>query len=626
MLTTTEIVVGSLLAAYADTKLMLSSDLRAILNVIAYSIYPKYKLSQSKANAWYLFEALATKSPSKLGLVYPKPIGDDEFMMMRYSYGQFLEITKKVARVLVEKYGLKPGDRVAMDMTNTPSFMFLWFGMWSIGVIPAFINYNLTEKSLLHCVTTVNPKLFVYDVEVRDLVEPVLSQVRANHIAVVQCDDDFLQLVSKSTPFDAPDSYRDPANAWDTAAYIYTSGTTGLPKAAVMSWAKCSTGAASYAAVTGMRSSDIKYTAMPLYHSTASVLGVMACIGAGCTIAIGHKFSTRTFWHQVYLCDATIIQYVGETCRYLFNAPESPYERKHKVRMADGNGLRRDIWEKFKDRFNIACISEFYASTESPTALTNMQYGEIGIGAVGKYGRLIGAVLRRTRYTIAAVDPENREELWRDPKTGFGKEASVNEPGEILFRLADPKRAHQSFQGYTDKKANAKKMVFDVFKKGDGWFRSGDLLKKDDQGFIYFVDRMGETFRWKSENVSTTEVEHIIHDINGVDMSVVVGVQVPNHEGRAGFAVIKPKNVSSPPSPDEIAKALLTQLPRYAVPVFFKFSDKIDTTGNNKTRKTDYQNQKFPNTGENIYVLDGNTYKPLDNKRWNAIVGGSAKL
>lgn len=285
-----------------------------------------------------------------------------------------------------------------------------------------------------------------------------------------------------------------------------------------------------------MTNESTVFTAMPLFHSTAALLGACAILSHGGCLALSHKFSASTFWKQVYLTGATHIQYVGEVCRYLLHTPISKYEKMHKVKVAYGNGLRPDIWQDFRKRFNIEVIGEFYAATEAPFATTTFQKGDFGIGACRNYGTIIQWFLS-FQQTLVRMDPNDDSVIYRNSK-GFCEVAPVGEPGEMLMRIFFPKKPETSFQGYLgNAKETKSKVVRDVFRRGDAWYRCGDLLKADEYGLWYFLDRMGDTFRWKSENVSTTEVEDQLTASNKEQYAqvLVVGIKVPKYEGRAGF-------------------------------------------------------------------------------------------
>lgn len=632
--------LGALAAAYLDAKHMVREDAKTAKRVLKIGIDTYLRLWQGQISFFYVFENHVKKSPNSMALYYPRQISHDYpkdrkasldhlFQVEKYTYQEMYDEVLKYASVLRTHYGVKSGDIVAMDIMNNLDYIFIWFALWSLGATPAFINYNLKDSSLVHCVKIAETNLLLGDPEVSEIIDPVKEEIEGLGKQVVYLNESFHQKVREAPKFRAPDEDRkNNVELHDTAMLIYTSGTTGYPKSAVFSWDKAIMGAGSYNSAMKMTKNDVTYSPMPLYHSTGAVLGVLAIMLTGGAFAIGHKFSATTFWTQAKLSHATYVQYVGETCRYLLNSPEGPDDKTHGVKVAIGNGIRTDIWPQFKERFNIPIIGELYGATEFPTALTNYQQGEWGIGAVSKYGSILKRFLFTTRYTIAAVDPDDPTTLYRDPKTGYGKKAAVDEPGEFLFKIPDPKNIHKTFQGYLgNKKATEEKIVKSLFKKGDAYVRSGDLLKMDRHGLAYFVDRMGDTFRWKSENVSTNEVEEAFSDIPGVYQVVVVGVQVPHHEGRAGFAVIQPTDPENPPDIEKIGPHVVKKLPAYAVPVFLKFTKTpLDNTGTNKVQKNKYRSQQIPSPDETIYWLKGDQYVELDRSEWKEVEAGKAKL
>lgn len=653
------LVLSALALAYLDARTLISEDLSLIFRTSRAASTQQRLERQGKCNCFYILEQYAKSQPTAVALRFPKQVKpypkkqqstpgslDDLFVIEEYTYKQVYDIVLKYAAVLRGQYGVTAKSIVAIDCMNRPEFVFIWFACWSLGALVSFINYNLTEHSLVHCVKIADTThLFVDDdPKVVALVQPCETEIRNLGVKIAYIDDALRAKMQASAPYRASNTDRGKhIKLTDPCLLIYTSGTTGKPKATIMPWRKALVSPSLYTATIRLRSSDVVYSAMPLYHSTASFLGLLAAFNAGATYAIGHKFSTSTFWTQVKLTQTTYIQYVGETCRYLVNAPPSVDERAHKVVCAYGNGMRPDIWREFKARFHINQIGEFYASTESPSALTNLQQGELGIGAIGKYGSFASAILYRFRYRIVKMDPEDNTTILRNPATGFAMDSGVNEPGELLARITNPDKVGESFNGYYgNSQATEAKIMRNVFKKGDMYFRTGDLVRKDENNFVYFVDRLGDTFRWKSENVSTNEVEEVIMAFGNkahIEQVVVVGVQVPKHEGRAGFAVMALRDPSQPPDPAKLAHYLLAQLPRYAVPVFIKLVDKIAVTHNHKIQKNYYrdnhqfddlpqQEEEKPREESNgtIWWLQGNTYGPLKRQDWDLISAGRVKL
>jgi acyl-CoA synthetase (AMP-forming)/AMP-acid ligase II len=383
---------------------------------------------------------------------------------------------------------------------------------------------------------------------------------------------------------------------------------------------------------------------MPLYHATAMVMGFAHTLSIGATFALGRKFSTRQFWPDVRKHGATIIQYVGESCRYLVNAPPQidpvtgeNLDKKHNVRIAFGNGLRPDVWNRFKSRFGIETIAEFFALTEGSFGAWNLSRNDFGAGAVGRHGSLYNLILGGN---VAIVDFDHEKELpVRHPKTGFCHRVNPGSPGELLWRLP-PNDIQSRFQGYYgDEEASQKKILRSVFRKGDAWLRTGDIMRKDSDNRLYFADRIGDTFRWKSENVSTAEVAEVMGLHPAVCELNVYGVQVPYHEGRAGCAAIVLNDTaldaqSGRPRAD-VLKSLATHvrlgLPKYALPLFLRFvhANRLEVTGTNKHPKNILRDQGI--TPEKIHPdymfwLRNDTYVEFGSEAWKELNSGVIRL
>lgn len=645
----TAAVVGSQLL---EAKLHVSEDLRLIKNVVAKAVPYLYAVKRGRASYWYLFEKAALKYPDNLAVAFPRPrkdapppkkdaegypIYDDQFTMERYTYRELYSMVLRLSYILKNDYGVTSKDTIGVSCMNKPLFLLLWLALWNIGAVPAFLNYNTKDKPLVHCIKIADVSQVFIDPDCAEPMketEPLLNEELPNVKLHYINEPELLKVLSdRARPkHRAPDNTRRPEDKDSSCSLlIYTSGTTGLPKAGIMSWRKAFMATAFFGTIMKIGKNSTVMTAMPLYHSTAAMLGVCPTLSTGGCVVVCQKFSASTFWTQARLSEATHIQYVGEVCRYLLNSKPHPDQAKHQVKIAYGNGLRRDIWREFKRRFNIEGVGEFYASTESPIATTNIQYGDFGVGACRKYGSLISTVLGLTQV-IVKMDPDDESEIWRDPKTGFCVKAPRNTPGELLMKIMDAKNVEGSFQGYYgNNEATNKKVVRDVFKKGDAWFRSGDLLRMDEDNLLYFVDRLGDTFRWRSENVSATEVENELMGSGAIKQSVVVGVRVPNYEGRAGFAVIDPADgLTDEEVLLKIYNHVVKSLPKYAVPQFIKIkSGGIEASHNHKVPKNQFKNQKLPkgeNGDELIYWLNGKKYEELSEDAWALIMSGKTKL
>lgn len=373
---------------------------------------------------------------------------------------------------------------------------------------------------------------------------------------------------------------------------------------------------------------------MPLYHSSAAVLGFCTSLGTGATICIGKKFSTKTFWNEVRDSNATIIQYVGETCRYLLAAPPQidqatgeNLDKKNNVRMAFGNGLRPDIWNRFKERFGIEIIAEFYAATEGSSGAWNWSRNDFSKGAIGRHGTIGGLFLAGT-IEVVELDWET-EAPWKDPKTGFCKRVIPGEPGELLYKL-DADDISKQFQGYFNNTGSTEsKVLRNAFVKGDAYFRTGDMVSIDTEGRSYFSDRIGDTFRWKSENVSTNEVSEALGNHAAVHEANVYGVELPHHDGRAGCVALV---LAEPPNDKvlaDLAQHAQKALPRFAVPLFLRLTDDMQTTGTNKQQKHVVRSQGVDpsKTGKDeLYWLKDGTYVKFTVKDWEELNGGRVRL
>jgi acyl-CoA synthetase (AMP-forming)/AMP-acid ligase II len=343
----------------------------------------------------------------------------------------------------------------------------------------------IVDPSIEHILTEEALKQFGPDDKARAIQTFVLRQ-------------DVEQQIQAGLPYRAPDEARSGDLAASPALLIYTSGTTGLPKAANVAWSKPNSGWLFFARVLNLKPEDRYYTAMPLYHSSASLLGVCQAFGTGSAIVLGPKFSPRTQMKQCAETGATVMQYIGEMCRYMVTSPPSPHDKAHSVRVAFGNGMRPDVWQKFQDRFNIGTICEFYGATEGPGASFVKSNNGFLRGAIGVTGGLSRAFFGGN--TVLVKHDHDTEMPWRDPNTNVCVTVPRDEVGELIY-LLDADNIKDKFQGYLgNDKATSGKIIRDVFKKGDAYYRSGDLQKLDKDGRWWFIDRIGDTFRWKVRN------------------------------------------------------------------------------------------------------------------------------
>ena len=537
--------------------------LRAILPTI-YSLTTR--IYSDRLNQFYVLEAHAQSRShgSRTLLIYQG---------RSYTYAEVYDRALRYGAWLRERHGVRPGDMVALDCMNSDVFVFVWFGLWAIGAKPAFINYNLTGAPLVHCVKKAGTRVMLIDPEIASNVSPEVKK-DLEGMEFVTLSEDVVREAEHTHPTRYPDADRaEDKKLSRMAILIYTSGTTGLPKAAIVSWGKSITAPGFVHRWLARTPSDVLYTCMPLYHSSAAILGLISTLEAGGTISLGRKFSTKTFWADVRASNASIIQYVGETCRYLLAAPAEVIDgenmdRKHGVRVAFGNGLRPDVWNPFKDRFGIDTIAEWYASTEGTLATFNLSRNDFSAGAIGRNGMVYKYLLGRT---IALISVDAETDTPRRNKKNLCSRVRSRVPGELVFRIPAADTASR-FQGYYgDAAATDAKIIRDVFCKGDAWFRTGDVMRWDGDGLLYFSDRLGDTFRWKSENVSTAEVAGVIGGFGGVREAVVYGVEVRGYEGRAGCVALVLEG-GGKEEEEEVMEGLggflEGRLPRYARPVF----------------------------------------------------------
>jgi fatty-acyl-CoA synthase len=498
-----------------------------------------------------------------------------------WSYAQFDARCNQFAH-WAKAQGLLRGDVVAMVLTNRPDYVAAWVGFAKVGVVTALINTNLTGGPLAHCVRVAQAKAVVVGSDTLDAYRAVAGQVEADPAlwCLDGCGKEGVQNLAAALaaqPETRPDaSVRAGMTGADLAMFVYTSGTTGAPKAARMPhWRVMGMMRAFIGGGRGV-SSDRVYITLPLYHGTGGLCGVGFALQTGGCIILRKKFSASQFWEEAAREKATVFFYIGELCRYLINQPASPYETQHSIRLAVGNGLRQDVWEAFQPRFKIRKILEFYGSTEGNVSFLNFD------GKAGAVGRIPSYLKKKLNVRVVKFDVESETPV-RGPD-GLCIEADADEVGEAIGEIRSDE-ARFRFEGYSgDPKQTEKKIMRDVFAKGDAWFRTGDLMRQDKDGYFYFIDRIGDTFRWKGENVSTNEVGDVIAQFPGVVEANVYGVKVGNLDGRAGMASL---TLADGTAVEALRDLIHAGLPAYARPVFIRVQQQIETTGTFKYRKVD---------------------------------------
>ncbi|XP_017121069.1 long-chain fatty acid transport protein 4 [Drosophila elegans] len=510
----------------------------------------------------------------------------------RWTFRQVNEHANKVANVL-QAQGYRKGDVVALLLENRAEYVATWLGLSKIGVITPLINTNLRGPSLLHSITVAHCTALIYGEDFLEAVSDVAKDLPAELTLFQFNNENNNSQTEKSIPQaknlnallttasnEKPNKTQ--VNHHDKLVYIYTSGTTGLPKAAVISHSRYLFIAAGIHYTMGFQEEDVFYTPLPLYHTAGGIMCMGQSVLFGSTVSIRKKFSASNYFADCTKYNATVGQYIGEMARYILATKPSEYDQKHRVRLVFGNGLRPQIWPQFVERFNIAKVGEFYGATEGNANIMNH---DNTVGAIGFVSRILPKVYP---ISIIRADQDTGEPI-RD-KNGLCQLCAPNEPGVFIGKIVKGNPSRE-FLGYVDEKASAKKIVKDVFKHGDMAFLSGDLLVADEKGYLYFKDRTGDTFRWKGENVSTSEVEAQVSNVAGYKDTVVYGVTIPHTEGRAGMAAIYDPEREL--DLDTFAGRLAKVLPAYARPQIIRLLTKVDLTGTFKLRKVDLQKEGY---------------------------------
>jgi fatty-acyl-CoA synthase len=483
------------------------------------------------------------------------------------------------------------GDVVGLFMTNRPEYIAIWLGINSVGGVVALMNTNLSGPALARCVDTVSPKHLIVAAECVEQLASAQPHISARPIVWHHGDSSSTKTgglridveLERTSGEPLTESDRPALDLEDRALYIYTSGTTGLPKAANVSHSRVMQWAHWFAGMMGAQATDRLYNSLPMYHSVGGVLAPGAILAAGGALVIREKFSATNFWKDAIRWDCTIFQYIGELCRYLLHSAPSAHDKEHRIRMACGNGLAPEVWDRFKERFGIPQIFEFYASTEGGVSLFNIE------GKRGAIGHVPGYLAHRFSPALVKLDVDKGEPV-RDAK-GFCVRCSANEAGEALGKaVTGTSNIGSRFEGYTDPEATERRILRDAFEPGDVWVRTGDLMRKDERGYFYFVDRVGDTFRWKGENVATSEVSETLSTFPGVRHANVYGVTIPSTEGRAGMAGLITDDAFDLA---QLRRHLDTFLPAYARPLFLRMCKQMDLTGTFKYSKAELVRQGF---------------------------------
>ena len=540
------------------------------------------------------------------------------------TYSEVDQAANIFAKKLIDD-GVVHGDKVVLFMENRPEYITSILALNKIGAIGVLINTSLTGKPLIHCINSSDSKKCIVGAELALSLEDVLSEINIKNKTDIywisdgdtfKCPDwslDIKDFINDSENIDIEISSK--VTAKDTAFYIFTSGTTGVPKAALFPNSKII--AASVNIVKGgyrLNEKDCMYNCLPLYHSTGLMLGLCACIEAGSATFIRRKFSASAFWKEANKYNTTAFVYVGELCRYLSFQEPIEEEKNNPISKMVGNGLRPDLWDCFRNRFGVERIIEIYGASEGNALFMNLLNKDQTIGM--------------TNAKVGIFEYDVAEDTLVKDTDGRYVEVDEHQPGLLLVEIGP----NAVYNGYTDKKASEAKVIQNVLVEGDRWFNTGDLVKTMDVGFslgrihYQFVDRVGDTFRWKSENVSTNEVAEILNSYHEVNMANVYGVKVANSEGRAGMVAFN-CNIEKfdwLSFSDFVSK----KLPSYAQPVFVRIIDELETTGTFKLKKNDLREEAFhldKVNGDLVFVKKPgkNSYERLDNDFYQSIKSGN---
>ncbi|XP_004686739.1 PREDICTED: long-chain fatty acid transport protein 6 [Condylura cristata] len=589
-------------------------DFWYLLKVVRYGI--RLKICRARGELVTVLDKFlrnAKKQPKKPFIIYEGTI---------YTYQDVDKRSNRVAHAFLSHSTLKRGDTVALLMSNEPDFIHVWFGLAKLGCVVAFLNSSIRSNSLLHCIHSCQPKALIVGADLLGTIEEILPNLPED-ISIWGMKDSVpngvISLKEKLTMASdkpVPRSHYVTTSLKSPCLYIFTSGTTGLPKAAVITQLQALKGSAGLWAF-GCVTNDIIYITLPLYHSSGSLLGIGGCIELGATCVLKKKFSASQFWNDCKKYNVTVFQYIGELCRYLCKQPKREGEKDHQVRLAVGNGVRRDVWREFLDRFGNIKMCELYGATEGNICFMN-HTGKIGSVGRTNFIYKLFFTFHLIKYDFQKDEPIRNEQGWCS-------HVKKGEPGLLI----SPVNAKNPFFGYAgNKKHTEKKLLCDVFKKGDVYFNTGDLMFED-QNFLYFWDRIGDTFRWKGENVATTEVAEVIGKLDFIQETNVYGVTVPEYEGKTGMASI----ILKPDKSLDLEKAyeqVVTYLPAYACPRFLRIQEKMEMTGTFKLQKFQLVEEGFSplKISDPLYFMDSlkKSYVPLTKELYDQIMNGEIKL
>nr|XP_020474403.1 long-chain fatty acid transport protein 6-like [Monopterus albus] len=555
----------------------------------------------------------AQRTPNKPFVIYDGNI---------HTYRDIDQRSNRLAGVFLERVKLRKGDCVALLMSNEPDFLCVWFGLKKVGCLVAFLNTNIKSKSLLHCFNCCGAKTLIVGSDLMEHVDSLLEDNIQVWAMTSQSENPrvhtLLDKIQGASDQPVPAVLRATTSLRSPTLYIFTSGSTGLPKAAVITHRQCLFATVGLWAF-GATADDVVYIALPLYHSAASLIGIGGTIELGATCILKKKFSASQFWNDCRKHNVTVFQYIGELCRYLCNQPKTEMDKVHKVRLGVGNGLRPDVWREFHRRFGDIKMCEVYGSTEGNLCLMN-HFGKIGtVGRSSFFNKLLFS------FDLVKYDTEKDEPV-RD-QYGFCQRVKRGETGLLLSKVS----TSNPFFGYAgSKQLTEKKLTRNVFRKGDAYFNTGDLMAEDQESFMYFRDRMGDTFRWKGENVATTEVAETLAPVDFIQEVNVYGVEVPGMaEHRAGMSAMTLRPGLTFDG-KKLHEFVMRDLPAYARPLFIRLQEALEMTSTFKQQKFKLVQSGFNPSAisDPLYVLDylQKSYVPLTDSIYQRILAGEHRL
>ena len=544
----------------------------------------------------------------------------------QWTYSEFETYANQVAH-WAQSEGCEAGDTVAVFARNRLEYVALWFGLSKIGVVPALINYQLRANALAHCLNISHAKLAIVDCELTKEWQSAQKFVEGDikgFCGFLQGEESQQELVNfdelvAAQKTNRPDKkHRAGILAKNTFMKMFTSGTTGLPKAAKVTHTRAQIYLRGFVIPSKAGPQDRVMIVLPLYHATGGLCGVGLAVSKGGAVIVSAKFSVSSFWDEAVAGGATLFMYVGELCRFLLNAPPHPKERSHSIRCIVGNGLSKEIWVDFLERFNIENVVEFYGATEGNISLINFD------GPPGAVGRIPEYLRDKVNGDLIRFDVETNTHT--KGSDGFCIRTEPGEIGELMGEII-PGETRFRYDGYENKEASNKKIMRDVFKKDDMWFRTGDLLWRDEMGYYFFSDRIGDTYRWKAENVSTGEVAAAISSFDGIHQANVYGVSIPGYDGRAGMASLV---ADTGLDLDALFTHVNDALPPYARPVFLRISSETDTTSTFKYKKTNLVKDGYDpaKIKDDLFVAipSASAYAKLDSEMFSDIQAGKIKF